>query len=55
MSPAIKPEKVDPEAGKQFIEGIREGLEDFAAGRCKGFKDADELLAYLLNPRVLLF
>ena len=50
MSPAVKPEKVDPEAGKQFIEGIREGLEDFAAGRCKGFKDADELLAYLLNP-----
>lgn len=49
-SPVDKPEKVDPEAGNQFIEGIREGLEDFAAGRCKGFKDADELLAYLLNP-----
>lgn len=50
MSPAVKPGKVEPEAGKEFIEGIREGLEDFAEGRCKVFKDADELLAYLLKP-----
>ena len=50
MSPVVKPAKVDPEAGKEFIEGIREGLEDFAEGRCKVFKDADELLAYLLSP-----
>jgi len=50
MSPAVKPAKVDPEAGKEFIEGIREGLEDFAEGRYKVFKDADELLAYLLSP-----
>ncbi|MCX6673811.1 MAG: hypothetical protein NTY37_08550 [Methanothrix sp.] len=46
----IKPAKVDPKAGKEFIEGIREGLEDFAEGRYKVFKDADELLAYLLRP-----
>ena len=50
MSPVAKPAKVDSEAGKEFIEGIREGLEDFAEGRCKVFKDADELLAYLLKP-----
>ncbi|MDD4650957.1 MAG: hypothetical protein PHQ34_01890 [Methanothrix sp.] len=31
----------------EFIEGIREGLEDYAEGRCKAFKNADELLAYL--------
>ncbi len=46
---AVKPAKVDPEAGKEFIEGIREGLDDFAEGRYKVFKDADELLAYLLS------
>ncbi len=51
MSSVIKPAKVDPEAGKEFIEGIREGLEDLAEGRYKAFKDADELLAYLLSPR----
>ena len=50
MSSVIKPAKVDPEAGKEFIEGIREGLEDYAEGRYKVFKDADELLAYLLSP-----
>ena len=50
MSPVAKPAKVDSVAGKEFIEGIREGLEDFAEGRCKIFKDADELLAYLLKP-----
>ena len=50
MSPVVKPAKVDPEAGKEFIEGIREGLEDYAEGRYKAFKDADELLAYLLSP-----
>ena len=45
MSPVAKPAKVDSVAGKEFIEGIREGLVDFAEGRCKIFKDADELLA----------
>ena len=50
MPPVAKPTKVDSEAGKEFIEGIREGLEDFAEGRCKIFKDADELLSYLLKP-----
>ena len=50
MSPVVKPAKVDPQAGKEFIEGIREGLEDYAEGRYKVFKDADELLAYLLSP-----
>ncbi len=46
----IKPAKVDREAGQEFIEGIRDGLEDYAEGRYKVFKDADELLAYLLSP-----
>jgi len=50
MSSVIKAAKVDPEAGNEFIEGIREGLEDYAEGRYKVFKDADELLAYLLSP-----
>jgi len=50
MSSVNKPAKVDSEAGKEFIEGIREGLEDFAEGRYKVFRDADELLAYLLSP-----
>ena len=50
MSPVVNPVKVNSETGKEFIEGIREGLEDFAEGRCKVFKDADELLAYLLKP-----
>jgi hypothetical protein len=47
MPSVIKSARVDSEAGKEFIEGIREGLEDFAAGRYKIFKDADGLLAYL--------
>lgn len=34
----------------EFIEGIREGLEDYAEGHCKFFNDADELLAYLAGP-----
>lgn len=50
MSPVVKPAKVDSEAGKEFIEGIREGLEDYAEGRVKVFKDADELLTYLSKP-----
>ncbi len=50
MSHVVKPAKVDPKKGKEFIEGIREGLDDFAEGRCKVFKDADELLDYLLKP-----
>jgi len=44
MSPVIRPAKVDSEAGKEFIEGVREGLEDYAEGRYKVFKDADELI-----------
>jgi hypothetical protein len=50
MSSVINPAKVDPEAGKEFIEGIREGLVDYAEGRYEVFKDADELLAYLMSP-----
>ena len=50
VSPVVNPAKVNFESGKEFIEGIREGLEDFAEGRCKVFKDADELLACLLKP-----
>lgn len=49
MSVVIKHAKVNSEAGKEFLEGIREGLEDFAEGRCMVFKDADELLACLLS------
>jgi hypothetical protein len=49
ISFVIKPVKVDPESGKEFIEGIREGLEDYAEGRYKVVKDADELLSYLLS------
>ena len=50
MSPVVNTVKANSETGKEFIEGIREGLEDFAEGRSKVFKDADELLAYLLKP-----
>jgi hypothetical protein len=46
----VKPEKADGEAGWEFIEGIRKGLEDYVEGRCKAFKDADELLDELLGP-----
>jgi hypothetical protein len=52
MSPVVKPAKVDPGAGKDFIDGIREGLDDFAEGRYKVFKNADELLDYLLSPLI---
>lgn len=37
--------KTSPE--DDLITGITEGLEDFAAGRCKHFKTADEMIAYL--------
>ena len=50
MSPVVNPVKANSETGKEFIEGIREGLEVFAEGRCKVFKDADHLMAYLLKP-----
>ena len=53
MSPVIKPAKIDPEAGKEFIKGIREGLEDYAEGRYKVFKDADELLALIDDEGLL--
>ena len=50
MPPVVKPEKADTEAGREFIEGIRKGLEDYAEGRYKVFKNADELLDELLGP-----
>jgi len=50
VSTAKKPAKEDPGKGKEFMEGIREGLEDYAEGRYKVFKDADELLTYLSRP-----
>jgi hypothetical protein len=34
---------------KDFIAGVTEGMEDFLEGRCKRFKDAEELEAYLLS------
>lgn len=49
MTPVDEPAKVDSEAGKEFIEGIREGLVDFAEGRFMVFTDTDELLACLLS------
>lgn len=32
-----------------FITGITEGLEDFIEGRCKHFKNDEELEAYLMS------
>lgn len=32
-----------------LITGITEGLKDFIDGRCKHFKDDDELEAYLMS------
>jgi hypothetical protein len=32
-----------------FVEGIIEGLKDFAEGRCTVFKDDDELEAHLMS------
>ena len=49
MSPVVKPEKIDAETGREFIEGIRKSLADYAEGRYKIFKDADELLDDLLS------
>lgn len=34
----VKPAKVDSVTGKEFIEDSREGLEDFAEGRCKVYR-----------------
>jgi hypothetical protein len=45
---AVMPLKKEPE-DKDFISGITEGLEDFLEGRCRRFKDAEELEAYLLS------
>ena len=50
MSPVAKPAKVDSVAGKGFIECVRDGREDLLRAAGKVFKDADELLAYLLKP-----
>jgi hypothetical protein len=48
VSTAKKPAKEDPGKGKEFMEGIREGLEDYAEGRYNVSKNADELLACLI-------
>jgi hypothetical protein len=32
-----------------LIKGITDGLEDFIEGRCKHFKNDEELEAYLMN------
>jgi predicted transposase YbfD/YdcC len=34
---------------EDFIGGISDGLEDFIKGRCKHFKDDEELEAYLMS------
>lgn len=41
-------ETVD-EKRDDFVEGIIEGLKDFAEGRCTVFKDDDELEAHLMT------
>ena len=43
----LKGHNANSRMAQEFIDGIREGLEDYAEGHCKVFKDADELLAYL--------
>jgi hypothetical protein len=45
---AVMSSKDSPE-DKDFISGITEGLEDYLEGRCRRFKDADELEEYLLS------
>ncbi len=45
---AVMPLKEAPD-DKDFIDGVAEGLEDFLEGRCRRFKDAEELEAYLLS------
>ena len=40
VSTAKKPAKEDPGKGKEFMEGIREGLEDYTEGRYRVFKNA---------------
>ena len=45
---AVVPLKKEPE-DEDFITGITEGLEDFLEGRCRRFKDAEELEVYLLS------
>jgi len=49
MSSVAKRQTADPDSGKEFIDGIRKGLEDYAEGRYKVFKNADELLDELLG------
>lgn len=41
--------ELDLVASNGFIEGIRDGREDFAEGRFEVFKDSGELLACLLS------
>jgi hypothetical protein len=45
---AAKPLDEAPD-DEDFITGVTEGLEDFQEGRCKHFKNAEELEAYLLS------
>jgi hypothetical protein len=45
----VIPVKEAADVEDDFIAGITEGLEDFLEGRCRRFKDADELEAYLLS------
>jgi hypothetical protein len=45
---AVMPLKEAPD-DKDFIAGVTEGLEDFLEGRCRRFKDAEDLEAYLLS------
>jgi len=38
-----------PAEDADFVSGIADGIEDFLEGRCRRFKDADELENYLLS------
>jgi hypothetical protein len=46
---AIPMIRVVDEKRDDFVEGIIEGLKDFAEGRCTVFKDDDELEAHLMS------
>ncbi len=46
--------KQEIEEEDDFIEGIAEGLKDFAEGRHTIFKDDNELEAYLMSHKIFI-
>ena len=49
MSQVIPSDEMVEVEGEDLIEGIIEGLEDFAEGRVTVFESDDELEAYLMS------